>query len=116
MYFAAQAAGILTAGFGLAMNKQRPIFFVQLAVGVGSILIGAGLAPTFGLHGIAWSLLIAHTLSTAALTLMNCQWIGQNAVRFLKDVIGHGIPTLVFAVATMIAVIPIALSIAGWLL
>ena len=62
------------------------------------------------------SLLIAHTLSTAALTLMNCQWIGQNAVRFLTDVIGRGIPTLVFAVTTVIAVIPIALSIAGWLL
>src|SRR5207302_2124303 len=30
LYLVAHAAGLLSIGFGLAMNKQRPIFFAQL--------------------------------------------------------------------------------------
>jgi O-antigen/teichoic acid export membrane protein len=126
LYLIAHAAGILSIGFGLAMNKQRRIFFVQVFTGVAALLTGAALVHKLGLHGIAWSLLLVQSLSTAALTRMNCRWLRQHAGRFVQDAIGRGLPTFAFVVAGVAAarnletlpftLVAISCSLAGCLL
>jgi O-antigen/teichoic acid export membrane protein len=103
LYLVVHAAGILSIGFGLAMNKQRPIFFVQLASGLGALLLSAALVERLGLHGIAWSLLVTQIVSTAALTRMNCRWLDQPTWAFLRDTLGRGILTLAFALVAVTA-------------
>jgi len=123
LYLIAHAGGILSIGFGLAMNKQRHIFFVQLGTALAALLLGAALVQRFGLYGIAWSLLSVQVLSTTALTLMNCRWLDQHAWHFLRDAIGRGIPTVAFVFAAVVAahqidsiastLIAISVSLAG---
>ena len=103
MYLVAHAAGIVSLGFGLAMNRQRPVFFVQLGAGVGALALSAVLVRAMGLHGVAWGLLVTQILATTALTLLNCRWIGQPAGRLLLDAIGRGFPTFVVAAAGIAA-------------
>jgi len=85
------------------MNRQRPIFFVQLVAGVGALAMSAVLVRAMGLHGVAWGLLVTQVLATAALTRLNCRWIGQDAGRFLLDTVGRGVPTFVVAVTGIAA-------------
>src|SRR5207244_12675486 len=85
------------------MNRQRPIFFVQLGNGVAAIVLGALLVRKLGLPGIVWGLLVAQVVSTASLTVMNCRWLDQQAWRFLRDTLGRGVPTCVFALAGVTA-------------
>src|SRR5258708_37454820 len=99
MYLIVHVAGIVSLGFGLAMNRQRPIFFVQLGASVGALAMSVVLVRALGLHGVAWGLLVAQALGTAVLMRVNCRWIGQQAGQFLLDVIGRGIPAFAFAVA-----------------
>jgi uncharacterized membrane protein YfcA len=88
---------MVSSGFGLAMNRQGPVFFVHICTGVGTVVLSILLVRRMGLHGIAWSLLAMQAVCSTALTLMNCRWQHQPAWRFLRDAVVRGIPTLAFA-------------------
>jgi O-antigen/teichoic acid export membrane protein len=96
-YLAVQAAGILSAGFGLAMNRQREVFVVQLAAGLAALLCCAVSIRKFGLPAAAASLLCAQTLGTAALTALSGRWLDFRPAPLLR----RGFPTLAFAVAAI---------------
>ncbi|HTM48843.1 MAG TPA: hypothetical protein VL285_09195 [Bryobacteraceae bacterium] len=96
-YLAVHAAGILSAGFGLAMNRQREVFFVQLAAGAAALVCCAVSVRKFGLPGAAASLLCVQTLATAALTVLNGRWLEFRAAPLWR----RGFPTVAFACASI---------------
>jgi len=103
LYLIVHTAGIVSTGFGLAMNRQGPVFFAQLGAGVGTVVMSILLVRRMGLHGVAWSLLAMQAVCSMALTLMNCRWQQQPMRRFLRDAVGRGIPTFAFAGAGVTA-------------
>jgi O-antigen/teichoic acid export membrane protein len=99
LYLIIHTVGIVSAAFGLAMNRQGSVFLIQLGTGVGTVVMSILLVRRMGLHGIALSLLAMQSVCSTALTLMNCRWQYQSAWRFLGDAVGRGIPTFAFAAA-----------------
>src|SRR5262249_30634933 len=99
LYLIVHTAGIVSAGFGLAMNRQGAVFIIQLVTSAGTVLMSSLLVRQMGLHGIAWSLLAMQSVCSTALTLMNCRWQHQSGGRFLRDALGRGVPTVALAAA-----------------
>ena len=111
LYLLVHAPELVMRTFGLATNRQVQTFKVELAVALLAILFGLLLIPSFGLHGVAWALVIGQTLGSVLMMRLALRWTVGTWWGWVRDVILHGLPSFLWAVLTGVIIVAFAANV-----
>jgi O-antigen/teichoic acid export membrane protein len=104
LYLLVHAPELVARTYGLATNRQSPIFKVELFTALLAILLSLSFIPSLGLRGAAWALALSQFIGSGTMQMLALGWTHGTRSVWFQDVIVRGLPSFAWAALTGLSI------------